>query len=309
MAKAADKKLSVVERQAAATSKTKNSALKKATQILELVAAEEFGISAAEIALRLNLPRQTAHRTVRALEDMGLLIRALAHDKYETGPALVKLATTILITSHRRGPWRAILKQVVERTNESCNVAVLDGYEIIYVDRVECEAPLRVQLEVGSRVPAYCTAIGKVLLAYLPTATRKKLLDVIPVKKLTKTTITYRRALEAELQKVRKQGYAVNNEEFITGIDAIAVPIYDDHGVVVAGVAIHAPSLRVSATAMTGFLPILRDAAKRLSALRHPDSAAGRRNAPERRPPVKRQSAAGRSALRVARFATRPKLI
>ena len=292
MTDAANKRRSVAEPQVATGSKAKNSALRKATQILELVTAEEFGISAAEIALRLKLSRQTAHRTVRALEDMGLLIRAFAHDKYETGPALVKLATTILITSHRRGPWRAILRQVVERTGESCNVAVLDGYEIIYVDRVECEAPLRVQLEVGSRVPAYCTAIGKVLLAYLPPATRKKLLDVIPVKKLTKTTITYRRALEAELQKVREQGYAVNNEEFITGIDAIAVPIYDDHGVVVAGVAVHAPSLRVSATAMTRFLPILRDAAKRLSALQQPDAAARRRNGSQRRPPVKWQSTA-----------------
>lgn len=250
----------------------KNSALRKATQILEMVIAENSGISAAELAARLKLPRQTVHRNVRALEDMGFVIRAVARDKYEIGPTLLNLANNIMIMSHRRGPWRAVLKDVVEQAGESCNVAVLDGYEIIYVDRVECPSPLRVQLEVGSRVPAFCTAIGKVLLAYLPPTVRKQLLETIPKPKLTNATITDRRALEAELKKVRKLGYAINRGEFIRGIAAIAVPILNNRGEIIAGIAVHAPILRVPAAGIHRFLPILNKAAKRLSALHRADS-------------------------------------
>lgn len=239
---------------------------------MELVIAENSGISGAELAARLKLPRQTVHRSVRALEDMGFVIRAIAREKYEIGPKLLALANTILIMSHRRGPWRAVLRDVVEQSGESCNVAALDGYEIVYVDRVECSLPLRVQLEVGSRVPAYCTAIGKVLLAYLPEPARKKLLDTIPTPKLTKTTITDARALEAELRKIRRQGYAVNKGEFIRGIVAIAVPIFNENGAVVAGVAVHAPVFRVSAAGINRFLPILNKAARRLSALNRADA-------------------------------------
>ena len=256
----------------AKSGKAKNSALRKATQILEVVIAENYGISAAELAARLKLPRQTVHRSVRALEEMGFVIRAVARDKYEIGPTMLNLANNIMVMSHRRGPWRAVLKDVVDQTGESCNVAVLDGYEIIYVDRVECPSPLRVQLEVGSRVPAFCTAIGKIMLAYLSATVRKKLLETIPTPKLTDATITDRRALEAELKRVRKLGYAINRGEFIPGIVAIAVPILNERGDIIAGIAVHAPVLRVPATGIHRFLPILNKAAKRLSALYRADA-------------------------------------
>lgn len=264
-------------------SKEKSSALKKATQVLELVIAQDFGISAAELALRLKLPRQTVHRTVRALEEMGFLIRTIARDKYEIGPTLAKLANSILMLSYRRGPWRSVLQHVVEKAGESCNVAVLDGYEIVYIDRIECPAPLRVQLDIGSRVPAYCTAIGKVLLAYLPPAARKRLLDNLTVKRLTKNTIIDRKRIDVDLQKVRKQGYAVNDEEFIRGIAAIAVPVFDEHDQVIAGIAIHLPVLRAPVGGITRFLPILRKAAKQLAALHHPNSRRAVAAAPVRR--------------------------
>ena len=267
----------------AKSSKKNSSALKKATQLLELVIAEDFGISAAELAVRLNLPRQTVHRNVRALEEMGFLIRAVSRDKYEIGPTLLKFANTILITSHRRGPWRAVLQDVIDQAGESCNVAVLEGHEIVYVDRIECQFPLRVQLEVGSRVPIYCTAIGKVLLANLPTDARKKMLGALSVHKLTQNTITDRRILESQLQKVRRQGYAVNNEEFISGIVAVAVPIYNERDDVIAAVAIHAPVLRVPVAGITRFLPILYKAARRLSALYRADAEAAGAHVKRRR--------------------------
>ncbi len=254
------------------SSKKRNSALMKATQVLELVVSEDFGISASELAVRLKIPRQTAHRTVRALEEMGFLIRAVSREKYEIGPTLRQLANKIQISTYRRGPWRAILKQVVEQSGESCNVAVLDGDEIIYIDRVECRSPLRVQFEVGSHVPSFCTAIGKLLLAHLPHAARKKLLAQMPLHKLTEQSITDHRALETDLRMIRKQGYAINNGEFIRGIIAVAVPIYNENGEVIAGIAIHAPVLRSSVSALVRSLPILRKAAKQLSALHHIDA-------------------------------------
>jgi DNA-binding IclR family transcriptional regulator len=95
---------------AGGSAKQKSSALKKATQVLDLVVSEDFGISASELAVRLKIPRQTAHRTVRALEEMGFLIRTVSREKYEIGPTLRQLANKILMTTYRRGPWHAILE-------------------------------------------------------------------------------------------------------------------------------------------------------------------------------------------------------
>jgi DNA-binding IclR family transcriptional regulator len=245
----------------------RNSALRKAVAVLRGVIAEGHGISAAELAARLHLPRQTVHRTVRALEDIRFLTRAAGRDRYEIGPALIELSQQTLISSYHQGPWRAVLEQLVADTGESCNLAALDGHRVFYMHRLNSMAPIRVHLDIGTHGPLHATAIGKVMLAYMPDAARQRLLGSMRFERYTENTITDRRKLEAEAVVIRRQGYALTNQELIDGIVALGVPVFNPDNEVIAGLAIYAPLLRTSQEQLYKQLPVLRAAADKLLAL------------------------------------------
>jgi IclR family acetate operon transcriptional repressor len=245
----------------------RNSALRKAVAVLRGVIAEGHGISAAELASRLHLPRQTVHRTVRALEDMRFVTRAAGRDRYEVGPALIDLSQQTLMSSYRQGPWRAVLEQLVAQTGESCNLAALDGHRVFYMHRLNSLAPIRVHLDIGTHGPLHCTAIGKVLLAYMPEEARRRLLRAMRFERYTENTITDRHKLDAEASIIREQGYASTNQELIEGIVALGVPVFNPQDEVIAGLAIYAPVLRASPDDLRKQLPTLRAAADKLRAI------------------------------------------
>ena len=241
-----------------------HSALGKALQVLEVFLQDGAPLPLAELARRLDLPRQTVHRLVRQLVEEGLLQRDLEKDSYAVGPRLMGLATDTIRAAWQPGPLRAILASLVAEIEETCNLGVLDGDRVRYVDRVECNWPIRAQLSAGDQVPIHATAIGKLLLAYLPSRPRKRLLAAISMPSLARNTITTTERMEAELLSVRKLGYAMNNEENADGLVGIAVPILDDARRAVAGLALHAPTSRVAHADLPRFVDPLRRAAGRI---------------------------------------------
>lgn len=245
----------------------RNSALRKAVAVLRGVIADGHCISAAELAARLHLPRQTVHRTVRALQDIRLVTRSAGRDRYEIGPALIELSQQTLMSSYRQGPWRAVLEQLVTETGESCNLAALDGHRVFYMHRLHSMAPIRVHLDIGTHGPLHVTAIGKVLLAYMPDAARQRLLQSMRFERYTKNTITDWRKLDAEAAVTRRQGYASTNQELIEGIAALGVPVFNPENEVIAGLALYAPVLRTSPEDLQKQLPALRRAADKLLAI------------------------------------------
>lgn len=237
------------------------SALDKALAVLEAVTTHTGPIGLPELSSRLGLPRQTIHRILVQLTSSGMIKRARERDRYNIGPRLSKLATETLVAANHTAPVRAVLQSLVNDIKETCNIGILDGLDFVYLERIESDWPLRVTLQAGSRVPAYCTSGGKALLAHLPARPLKRLLRSRPLSAHTASTITDVKLLEQDLATCHQSGYAVNNEEFTPGIIGVAVPVYGPGGQPVAALACHAPNARISLGALTEYVPNLNAAA------------------------------------------------
>jgi DNA-binding IclR family transcriptional regulator len=243
----------------------RGSALYKAMLVLETVLEHNRPVGLPALAAQLGLPRQTVHRVLQQLEANGLLQRDQSRDRFTVGPRMTRLAFQALNASSHSGPTRAILKSLVDEIGETCNIGVLDGHDVVYVDRVECDWPLRVQLQAGSHVPAHCTSIGKMLLAHLGRRTRQRILTAAPLARYTENTITDAGELEVALAEIRKRGISTNNQEFAVGMISVAVPIRDDAGQPIAALAVHAPEARMSLENGKSHMPRLEATAARLA--------------------------------------------
>lgn len=248
-----------------AQKKEYGSALNKALTVLELIATQPQAIGLPDLTARLGVPRQTLHRTLAQLEGEGLIIRDPTRDRFSVGPRLSQLARAALFSENHQQPTRAILQALVDEIGESCNIGVLDGLHFVYLDRIQTDKPLRIHLEAGSHVPAYCTSGGKILLAHLDAEQRTRLLQAVKLRSYTQRTITDPDQLEVVLANAMRDGVATNDEEFTAGIVGIATPILDESGRAIAAVACHAPRARLSLTELQAHTGTLRAAADDLS--------------------------------------------
>ncbi len=243
------------------------SALDKAVAVLEIVTRNRTPIGLPELTASTGLPRQTVHRLLTQLTANGLIARTQDKDRYAVGPRLSQLAIEALVSANTQLPVRSILQALVEDINETCNIGILDGLDFIYLERIESDWPLRVHLQAGSRVPAYCTSGGKALLAHLPSRTRRHLLETRPLAKHTPTTVTSPELLNRQFAACRKLGFALNNEEYTPGIVGLAVPVHGAGAQPVAALACHAPSARTSVDALKRHTARLQSAAAAISTI------------------------------------------
>lgn len=237
--------------------------------MIEAVAAMPHAATLAELAASVGVPKPTMHRWLGALEAAGLLQRTLDGRRYELAPRAARLAFSIL-TNRPGGTIRhEILTRVVAEVGEACNLTVLDGTQVTYLDRVESTWPLRITFQQGSKVPAYCSASGKLFLALMPPAKRDLVLRAMPLQPHTANTLTTEAALSTELAAIRRDGYALDREEFLAGLVCLAVPIFQQKGRLrscVAALAIQAPVTRMSDADLLTKLPVLQKAAAELAA-------------------------------------------
>lgn len=213
--------------------------------VVEYVVQTGRAVSVAELTRALHLPKPSAHRICATLEQLRLLARDPMARGLIAGPRLARLALNALLASSEDGPRRRILRSVVDEAGETCTLTVIDGDEVLCLDRVESADPLQVQLYAGSHVPLHCTASGKLFLAFLAKAKRTKLLHAVALKAHTRNTIVELPALERELDGIRKTKLSTDNEEFLPGLAAVAVPIFDVRGTVCAALSLNAPAARM----------------------------------------------------------------
>jgi len=243
----------------------KSSATSKAISVLEALASVGRPITATEIGLIVGQNRQTVHRVLTHLEELSLVQRDVNVERYRLGTRFGNLAVTGLSTLAHHSEAHRILLELVGDVRETSNIGALQGFEVIYLDRVECDWPLRMHLKVGSRVDAYCTAIGKLLLASLPDERLQDYFAQVSLTRLTPNTITTPKRLTAELARIREQGFSVNNQEDHVGLLAVAVPLYASNGNVAAGLALHGPDARLPLRRALNIVPRLNQAASELS--------------------------------------------
>jgi IclR family acetate operon transcriptional repressor len=233
--------------------------------LLEVIASKDRLYTLQALVEATGLPKPTMHRMLQQLEAASLLQREGDGRHYGTGTRLRRLAENLLHNDSHHGARHAVLRRLVDEVGESCNITALSGSEVVYLDRVETAAPLRFYLQPGSRVPVHCSASGKMFLALMSPAQRRRLLAHVPLERYTAQTLIHLDALEAELLRVRKQRCALDDEEFLPGLLCIAVPVPAASGRSRLCVAVQAPIVRLSADKAHALLPALQRAAQALS--------------------------------------------
>ncbi|MEP7058317.1 MAG: IclR family transcriptional regulator [Caldimonas sp.] len=243
------------------------SSAERSLRVLALLAAEGRPLALADLSARLDLPKGTAHRICQQLVASGYLARGVDERHFGVGPALRGLAFATLNHGVERGLRHEVLAQLVDAIGETCNFTTQDGTEVLYLDRVEAKWPLRLTLDVGSHVPLHCTASGKLFLALMPADERDAVIERIALPRMTRATLTTKKALRAECAEIAARGYACDREEFVAGLIAVAVPVVAAEGGARAAIAVHAPTARMSLEQAVAKLPALCAAAKRMREL------------------------------------------
>jgi IclR family KDG regulon transcriptional repressor len=218
--------------------------IEKASEVLALFNREhpEWGVR--EVAEALGLAKSSAHDLLTSLEQVGLLGKN-DDGRYRLGWRLVTLSETLLATTELRREARPIMEELADQYRETLHLAVLDDTMVVYVDKLEGKQAVRVELtSLGTRLYAHCSALGKVLLAYQPEEDVKRIIKVAGLPRFTPHTITDAGELEQALAKVRKQGYAIDQEEILPDLCCISAPIHNHTGQVIAAISMSVPAYR-----------------------------------------------------------------
>jgi IclR family transcriptional regulator, pca regulon regulatory protein len=228
-----------------------------------------LGVS--ELGRDVGLSRSTTHRYVSTLVALGYLQQDPSTKKYRLGPRVLDLGFSALDSMELREVAGPHLRELSDVTGYTVNMAILDDLDIVYVDRCRSsqagQREIDLNLHVGARLPAYCTSLGKVLLAYLPEDVRGQRLAKIDFARRGPNTITSKQALAAELGRVREQGYAINNEELAYGLRSIAAPVLSREGNAAGAINLAVHSSMVSSADMGArFGPVLMRTAADISA-------------------------------------------
>lgn len=234
----------------------------RALELLKLLVNNPLRVQ--EVADQLGIHKSTASRLLSTLQEAGFV--RLNHDrKYELGYAVFELAHALSENMDLRKLARPHLEVLNKDTNETVHLAVLDGGEIIYIDKIDTSRPLRMYSRIGKRAHAYCTGVGKALLAYLPTEELESVLANISFKRFTDRTIVDKTQMYSELKKIRSNGIAWDRGEHEEKIYCIAAPIFDFNDRVVASISISSTITYTPEEVLAGYSGKLLDAAEAIS--------------------------------------------
>jgi IclR family pca regulon transcriptional regulator len=245
--------------------------LERGLSILSSFSAGRQLIGISELSRELGLTRSTTHRYVATLARLGYLHQDPGTRKYALGARVLDLGFTAMNSMELRQIATPHLKRLCDETGHTVNLAILDDVDIVYIDRHRAsrrdQDAIDLDLHVGSRLPAYCTSMGKVLLAFLPVAERDEVLEHTTFARRGPNTLTSRAALLAELERVRTAGIAVNNEELAYGLRSVAVPVMGADGRAVAAVNLAAHRTMVSLDDLVARIgPLMQRTAAAISA-------------------------------------------
>jgi IclR family KDG regulon transcriptional repressor len=218
----------------------------RALRVLRCFSVDTPELGVSEIARTLGIHKSTVHRLLATLEHEGFL-RQVEGGRYMLAIAVLELAAGVIAWESIRETVLGSLRELAERTGETAHLAVLDAGEVLYVEKVEGKWSLRMPSSVGKRLPLNCTALGKVFLAGLYRDESHRIIHGRKWRALTPNTLTDPQLIEAEVDSIRAQGYAIDREEVEEGLACIAAPITDDRGITSAALSISAPSSRVLA--------------------------------------------------------------
>jgi len=239
--------------------------LQRGLRLLNLFALAERGLSAGEVAHRSGLPVSTVHRFLANLETSGFL-DCDRQGIYQLGSSCVSLAQAARGQLDVRRVSLPHLQELNRRTRETVHLTIRNALSAVYVEKLDSPEPLRIYSRIGGSVPLYCTAVGKVMLAFMPERELETTLDQLELKRLTPRTVGSLQELQAELQRVRRNGYACDLEEHEPHVRCIAAPIWDSSGAVNASLSVTGPAVRMSHARLRQIAPLILEAGRKISA-------------------------------------------
>jgi IclR family transcriptional regulator, KDG regulon repressor len=240
-------------------------AIERAVSILNAFSSEDPELGVTELAERLGLHKSTVHRFMVNLDAAGLVERNPRSGRYRLGLRIFELGGLVMQQMNLWDEALPFLEGLVRDTGETGHLAVLDGGEAIYIERVEARRALRVPSAIGRGYPAHATNLGKVLLADLPPEQVEAIVAERGLAAYTPHTITDPLELEAELERIREHGYAIDNEEYDEGLRCIGAPVRDHSGRVVAALGIGGPVTRITPERVGELAGLVMGAARGLS--------------------------------------------
>jgi len=248
-----------------AHSSKKIGSVQRAVDILNLFDSQSPELGTTEIARALGLHKSTTASLIYTLEANGFLSQNPETRKFKLGLKLVERAFAMLDQVEVRKIAYPHLQALRDRWDETVNLAILDDADVVYVERMLGTKGLGMRSEVGRREPAHSTALGKAILSCFPNSRIEDFVKAYGLRQVTNNTITDPQTFLAELDKVREQGYAVDDEENEIGGRCIAVPIFDHTGCVIAAVSISAPTARLPVSDVPQAGAMVRETAKLIS--------------------------------------------
>jgi IclR family transcriptional regulator, KDG regulon repressor len=241
-----------------------SSTVSKAIGIVDILASKSGqGINLAEMSALLKMPKSTTHRYLATLVELGLAERD-ASDRYRLGTKVLELAGSFLASSDLRNECQPFMTELAEKSEETIHLAVPSGTEVVYIAKIESRHAWGMVSHLGARFPMYCTALGKSILAFSDQGLLSQV-TAQSLKSRTPKTITSTEALEAELSRVRLNGFALDDEENEMGICCVGAPIFDYTGSVIAAISISGPNGRIDRERCLHLGPLLRESAQKIS--------------------------------------------
>lgn len=221
-------------------------ALDRAFAVLDLLGESEMPLGLAQVATSLQLHKSTAHRFLMVLERHRMVERT-GNGKFRLGLRLFDYGNRAIEHYDLRDRAQPHLRRLVAETEETAHLCILEGARVVYIDKIEPARSVRMITRIGASNPVYCTSVGKAMLAFLPEERIADVLRRTRFERFTPRTISTPEALRTEIEKTRRRGYAIDDEELEEGLRCIAVPILDAQRLPVAAISVSGPSFRVTA--------------------------------------------------------------
>ena len=215
----------------------------KAFDILEILDKKhEMGIS--ELSEILEWDKSTVHRLVTTLKQKGYVVQNGSNQKYSNSIKLFEMGNNVVERLGLRRQAQPYLEKLAGITHETVNLAIIDGKHVIYIDKIESPATIKVDLNIGKKLPIFCTGLGKIMLAYMSESEIKELLSGEAFIQYTKNTVKNIDELMKQLKEIRGKGFALDDEEYVEGLQCVAAPIRNYKSEVVAAVSVAVPKYR-----------------------------------------------------------------
>ncbi|HET9409902.1 MAG TPA: IclR family transcriptional regulator [Candidatus Sulfotelmatobacter sp.] len=238
--------MALVSRYKTARSPYRVQVLDRTSEILQVLAARQGECSLMDLCSSLSLHKSTIHRLLMVLEQHRFVEKDAESGRYRLGVRLFELGSKAVSVVDLRKCCRPFVSRVHQETGETTHFCLFDQGELLYIEKMEPERSVRMACTIGARAPAYCTAVGKAILAALPEGEVESIIRKSGLNPMTKNTITTLAGLKANLAKIRARGYALDDEEKEDGLRCVGASVRDHSGLPIAAISVSAPAFRLT---------------------------------------------------------------